>query len=93
MAPDEWELGNRALDVQAPLDDRIAAIEELGRSGSSAALSPLLELGERQAEPPGILRAAGSALAALVHRDAHISEFDMRDLQGLTYEAFCAWEP
>ena len=93
MPSEEWELANKALDGEAKLEERIAAIEGLGRSGSHGAVSPLLELGERQGEPAEILRAAGSALAALVHRGAAISEFDMRDLKEMAYNAFCEWEP
>jgi hypothetical protein len=87
--PRERELRSQALDTTAQSDERIAAIAELGRSGSSHDLSLLLELGGRQAEPPGILRATGRAIAVLVQRGFHVSEFDMRDLQGATYDAFC----
>lgn len=90
--PEEWELRNRAIDARTQLDERIHAIEELGSSGSTDAVRTLLELGERQAEPLGVLRAAGAALALLAHRGADISEFDMRNMQGAAYEAFCEWE-
>ncbi len=91
--PSEQELRNRALDTAGQLDERIDAIAELGRSGSSNDVRVLLELGGRQTEPLGILRATGSALAVLVQRGFHVSEFDMRDLQGATYDAFCGEEP
>jgi hypothetical protein len=93
MTPDERDLRNRALDAGAPLDERIAALRELERSASGDAKDDLLALGERDTEPAAILEAAGSALAALAHRGAPVTEFDMRNLQAATYDAFCAWEP
>jgi hypothetical protein len=91
--PEEWELRRRVMDERVETEERINAIEALGRSQSSDALTTLLEVGERQSEPGAILRAVGSALAVLAHYGANITEFDMRNLQGVTYEAYCDWEP
>lgn len=93
MEPEERDLGSRAMDEGVQLKERIGAIEELGRSGSGDALKILLNIGERQSEPGQILRAVGTALAALMHQGVKISEFDMRNLQGVTYDAYCEWEP
>ena len=80
-----------ALDAQAQLEERIAAIVNLGSSGSRSAAQPLLDLGGRDGESPEILRATGNALAALANSGVSITEFDLRDVQGATYEAFCDW--
>lgn len=80
-----------ALDVRAQLEKRIAAIANLGNSGSRSAAETLLELGGRSDERLEVLRAAGGALAALAHSGVGITEFDLRDVQGPTYEAFCDW--
>jgi hypothetical protein len=93
MASDAEDLRNRAMDGLTQVADRVNAIENLGRSGSADALRTLLELGERQEEPVGILRASGAALAVLTCHGADISEFDMRNLQGPAYEAYCEWGP
>jgi len=42
---------------------------------------------------PEVLRATGHALARTFHAGVPISEFDMRNLAGPTYEAFCDWQP
>jgi hypothetical protein len=93
MESEERELRSRAMDEGIQLKGRVNAIEELGRSGSSDALATLLKIGERQSESDQVLRAVGSALAVLTHQGVKITEFEMRNLQGVTYDAYCEWEP
>jgi hypothetical protein len=73
------------------LETRIEAIAGLGRSASRDSAAALLEVGARDTEGRDVLRAVGSALATLAHSGVTITEFDMRDLQGVAYDEFCDW--
>ena len=85
------DLRRIALDVSEDSETRIGAIAVLGRSASRESAAALLEVGARNTERREILRAAGSALAALAHSGVGVSEFDLRDIQEVAYDAFCDW--
>lgn len=77
-----------ALDQRGGETSRYAAIEALAGLGTREAAEALLELGARQDETESILRAAGTALAALQARGLMVSEWDVRDLARPAAEAF-----
>jgi hypothetical protein len=78
-----------ALDAGAEAWRRIEAIAHLGSFGSRESVEKLLELGKRDAENVEILRAVGAVLGTLFQSGAEITEFDTRNLQKVTYDAFC----
>lgn len=80
-----------ALDGNGELQNRIRAIEEISSFGPRGAVDVLLEIGARATENAQILQAVGSALAVLSDSGVDVSEFDMRNLQRATYDAFCDW--
>jgi len=66
----------------------------LRQSNPTAAKWAVLEVASRSTEPDEILQAAGVEVARL--RDQvgiDISEFDMRDMTRLSFEAFSDWPP
>jgi hypothetical protein len=63
------------------------------QSNPEATKRAVLELASRTTEPDEVLRAAGFELARL--RDEQgidISEFDMRDMTRIAFEAFYEWQ-
>ena len=77
----------------APNNQRIEAVRSLGVLNPSVGKVMLLELGARTAEPEELLTAVGRELARIDHDGIVISEFDVRDLTGAAYEAFCDGAP
>jgi hypothetical protein len=90
--PDDSELARVALDGERTVEEGISAIASLGSLNFARASKTLIEIGERSSESPEVLRATGHALARIFHAGVPISEFDMRNLAGPTYEAFCDWQ-
>lgn len=89
----EDELRQVILDPDRSAQERIESIAALGSLKTVSAAQTLLKVGERNGEPSEVLRAAGIELARLSHEGVPISEFDMRNLVGTTYQAFCDWLP
>lgn len=76
-----------ALDANAGVDSRFAAIEALAKLRSADAVDALLELGSRSDDADEILRATGKALAALID-DRLVSQWDVRNLADQAADAF-----
>jgi hypothetical protein len=81
------------LDENQDLDRRMTALDALVDADQGTALPLLLEVGGRTHDSEAVLRAVGRALASLSDKGLPVSEFDMRDLTAVSYEAFCEWMP
>ena len=81
------------LDINGNLHQRLKALGALVESDPRSAMPVLLQVGERVDEPVVLLKEVGSALASLSYQGIPLTEFDMRDLNAITYEAFSEWMP
>ena len=68
---------------------RSSAATELVALDPERALPILLKIAEDTHENPEMLRAAGRELARAASRTRYLSEFELRDVSGASYEAYC----
>ncbi len=78
------------LDTNRASEDRIAAIQALVERDAASAKPIILELAERIDEPRAVLEAAGKALGEIDHRCTRVSEWDLRDVAEVAFNAFGA---
>lgn len=91
--PTENELAMAILDASTEVPARLAAMASLRALNPGRAAEALLTVASRDTESFEMLRAAGTELARAAEAGASVTEFDMRNMVGAAYEAFCDWQP
>jgi hypothetical protein len=91
--PTESELAMTILDASLGVPERLAAMASLRALNPGRAADALLPVASRETESDEILRGAGTELARATEAGASVTEFDMRNMAGVAYEAFCDWQP
>jgi hypothetical protein len=89
MLDDEVDLAELVLDPDRSVDERLSAAQQLAETNVPAAVETLMEVVERTSESEDVYQAAGGELGRLASRFGGLSEFDMRDMAGSAYKAYC----
>jgi hypothetical protein len=76
-------------DSSASIAHRREAASALARLDPATAAPILLSVGAKLDEHTEILAAVGEELAHIASQVGHFSEFDLRDISGATYDAYC----
>jgi hypothetical protein len=76
-------------DVDRPLEERLAAARELAASSPQGAIDALLVVASRSDEAEEALRAVGHLLGVMPSELGDLSEWDMRDMAGVAFDAYC----
>jgi hypothetical protein len=93
MTTPRKDLSRVILDEGRGVQERREAMEELATADPASAVQALLQIGKRATEQAQIVRAAGTELARLSHLGNEVSEFDLRNLTEIAYQAYCDWVP
>lgn len=89
MLNERYELAESVGRKLLPLKQRIEAASRLLELDPELALHAVLRAAEDLTEGPETLRALGRQLDAIASVHRHPTEFEMRDLSDVAFDAFC----
>ncbi len=93
MCSQEPDLGLVALDRIVEPGRRLRALVELAPSDPRLAREICLQIAARESEERGLLEGVGRLLARISHDGELVTEFDVRDMTAVAFDAFCEWLP
>jgi hypothetical protein len=77
------------LDSSINLGDRIAAVRRIALLDIEGAISAAITVTENVEEPPDVLIAMGKELARITSNYRWLTEFEVRNMGDVAYEAYC----
>lgn len=78
-----------ALDPSAGLADRISALVQLSALDAERAIQVAISVTENPNEPPGVLVAVGEEIARIASKTRWLTEFEVRNMSDVAFDAYC----
>jgi|ERR1022692_1657368 hypothetical protein len=82
-----------ALDRSKSSEERIGALQSLWVLDPALTKTVLLAIASRENETVDLLEYSGQELARIDHEGVRVTQFDLRDMNPVAYEANFDWMP
>ncbi|EFL18374.1 hypothetical protein [Streptomyces sp. C] len=77
------------LDPSADLADRVAALVQLSALNAERAIQVAISVTENCDESPSVLAAMGEEIARISSKTRWLTEFEVRNMRDVAFDAYC----